>query len=306
MATDASAQLGWSSLPVDLVNRVADCLLATNDLDYYMDLRAVCHGWRSSTADPKNSHDDPRYRPDRWIMLHPQVLNEDPFVYLNSMGYPKMDTPTADDLVLVNNFEDTFGDIYGGGVWSELSETVASNISQNVVSLASFYGEKRIFACTGFFIEWNGCVTILTSASLVSDFVVDKKIAENLRIEVLLSNEEHRVGALQHYNLHYNVALVNVKDFCAPHPANIQQQKHNRSDTLAAIGRCFESGILMAARGRPISDLGRFDCKLLQYTTCTITEVNISLSLSLSHTHTHTHSVYCCIWLTNEHSMSPD
>lgn len=73
MATDASAQLGWSSLPVDLVNRVADCLLATNDLDYYMDLRAVCHGWRSSTADPKNSHDDPRYRPDRWIMLHPRL-----------------------------------------------------------------------------------------------------------------------------------------------------------------------------------------------------------------------------------------
>ncbi|XP_039827511.1 uncharacterized protein LOC120689270 [Panicum virgatum] len=128
------------------------------------------------------------------------------------MGYPKIDIPT-DDLVLVNNFEDTFGDIYGGGVWSELSETVASNISQNVVSLASFYGEKQIFACTGFLIEWNGCVTILTSASLVSDFVVDMKIAENLRIEVLLPNEERRVGALQHYNLHYNVALANVKDF---------------------------------------------------------------------------------------------
>ncbi|KAG2552356.1 hypothetical protein PVAP13_9KG423200 [Panicum virgatum] len=79
------------------------------------------------------------------------VLNEDPFWYLNSMGYPpKIDIP-SDDLVLVNNFEDTFGDMYGGGVWSELSETVASDISRNVVSLASFYGEKRIFACTGFF-----------------------------------------------------------------------------------------------------------------------------------------------------------
>ncbi|OEL18181.1 hypothetical protein BAE44_0020801 [Dichanthelium oligosanthes] len=32
----------WSSLPSDLVNRVADCLLAYNDLDYYMGLRAVC------------------------------------------------------------------------------------------------------------------------------------------------------------------------------------------------------------------------------------------------------------------------
>jgi len=67
------------------------------------------------------------------------VLNEDPFWYLNSMGYPpKIDIP-SDDLVLVNNFEDTFGDMYGGGVWSELSETVASDISRNVVSLASFF-----------------------------------------------------------------------------------------------------------------------------------------------------------------------
>jgi hypothetical protein len=34
----------WSSLPADLVNRIAERLLATDDLDYYMDLRAVCRG----------------------------------------------------------------------------------------------------------------------------------------------------------------------------------------------------------------------------------------------------------------------
>jgi len=56
---------------------------------------------------------------------------------------------------------------------------------------------------------------------LVSSFVGDKKIAEKLRIELLLPNKEHRAGTLQHYSLQYNVALVNVKDFCAPHPANI-------------------------------------------------------------------------------------
>lgn len=84
-------------------------------------------------------------------------------------------------------------------------------------------GKNGFLHAPVFFIEWNGCVTILTSASLVSDFVVDKKIAENLRIEVLLPNKERRVGAVQHYNLHYNVALVNAKDFCAPHPANIQK-----------------------------------------------------------------------------------
>ncbi|OEL38191.1 hypothetical protein BAE44_0000790 [Dichanthelium oligosanthes] len=67
MATEAMAQ-GWSSLPADLVNRVADCLLATNDLDYYMDLRAVCHCWRSATADPRTTL-DACFRPTRWIAL---------------------------------------------------------------------------------------------------------------------------------------------------------------------------------------------------------------------------------------------
>nr|TKW34931.1 hypothetical protein SEVIR_2G339300v2 [Setaria viridis] len=40
----------WSSLPSDLVRRIGDCLLATNDIDCYMEMRAVCHGWRSATA----------------------------------------------------------------------------------------------------------------------------------------------------------------------------------------------------------------------------------------------------------------
>jgi hypothetical protein len=56
----------WSSLPADLVNRVADRLLADDDLDYYMDFRAVYHSWPSSTADPKAS---PRFQPRQWIML---------------------------------------------------------------------------------------------------------------------------------------------------------------------------------------------------------------------------------------------
>uniref|UniRef100_K3XPX5 Peptidase S1 domain-containing protein n=1 Tax=Setaria italica TaxID=4555 RepID=K3XPX5_SETIT len=180
-------------------------------------------------------------------------------------------------LALVNTFEDTFGDIYGGGVWSELSETASSNISQNVVSLLlhSMIWEKRISACTGSFIEWNGCATILTSASLVSHFVGDKKIAENLRIEVLLPNKERRGGALQHYNLHYNVALVNVKDFSAPHPVNIQPQRSNYSSELVAIGCCFKSGMLMAARGQHTEMLGSFDCKLLKCSTCKITKAGI-------------------------------
>ncbi|XBI22697.1 hypothetical protein VPH35_063689 [Triticum aestivum] len=42
----------WSSLPCDLVRRVADCHLTTNDVDCYVDMRAVCHNWRSAIAEP--------------------------------------------------------------------------------------------------------------------------------------------------------------------------------------------------------------------------------------------------------------
>ena len=64
----AAAAAGWSSLPADLINGIADCLLATNDIDYYMDFRAVCGNWRSATADPKNTL-DLRFRPRQWIVL---------------------------------------------------------------------------------------------------------------------------------------------------------------------------------------------------------------------------------------------
>lgn len=63
-----AASADWSSLPSDLINRIADCLLATNDVDYYMDLRAVCGTWRSATADAKNNPDK-RFHPSRWVVI---------------------------------------------------------------------------------------------------------------------------------------------------------------------------------------------------------------------------------------------
>uniref|UniRef100_R7W5K0 F-box domain-containing protein n=1 Tax=Aegilops tauschii TaxID=37682 RepID=R7W5K0_AEGTA len=59
----------WSSLPYDLLRRIADTLLDTNDVDCYMDLRAVCRHWRSTTDDPRSDATDPRFRPRQWIVL---------------------------------------------------------------------------------------------------------------------------------------------------------------------------------------------------------------------------------------------
>ncbi|KAF8642136.1 hypothetical protein HU200_067395 [Digitaria exilis] len=179
-----------------------------------------------------------------------------------------------DGMILINTFEEPFGDEFGKGVWTELSGTASSSIQGNIVALASFNGEIRFSACTGFFIEWNGCSTVLTSTSLVRKSGYENMINKNLRIEVLLPTKQRVEGTLQHYNLHYNVALVSVKGFCASHPAKIQHLWNDHSCDVVAAGYCFKSGKLMAAReqfGRPVL----LDCKYLLYSRCKITKAGI-------------------------------
>ncbi|KAF8780850.1 hypothetical protein HU200_000800 [Digitaria exilis] len=72
----------WSSLPADLITHVTDGLLATDDIDYYIDLRAVCHSWRSSTADPKTSG-NPRFQLRQWAMLD-EVYQSDARLFVNT------------------------------------------------------------------------------------------------------------------------------------------------------------------------------------------------------------------------------
>ena len=57
------ATAGWTSLPDDLVRRITDSFLVTNDLDHYMSFRAVCVSWRIATDDPKTNTFDCRFRP---------------------------------------------------------------------------------------------------------------------------------------------------------------------------------------------------------------------------------------------------
>ncbi|CAL4945475.1 unnamed protein product [Urochloa decumbens] len=194
---------------------------------------------------------------------------------LESLGYPTIpESVSNDDMILVNNFEDVFGDEYGKGVWKKLSETGSSNICENIVALASFNGDRRLFACTGFFIKWNGCTAILTSASLIRDPDDDAKILENLRIEVKRPNKQQAEGTLQHYNLHYNVALVFVEDFCSREPAIILDRWYDNCKLLA-VGCCFKSGMLMASTGYQFVGPFIFDCECLEYTKCRITKAGI-------------------------------
>ncbi|CAM0952301.1 unnamed protein product [Alopecurus aequalis] len=199
---------------------------------------------------------------------------------LDSLSYPKPSAAT-EGLELVNTFEKNFGDPYGSGegVWSQLDKTVSQNLSRVVVSLASFSGERRFFACTGLFIEWNGCTVILTSASLVRDPNNENKTAENVKIKVLLPNKQCKEGILQHFSLHYNVALVGVNDFRPRRSLRILEDRFNyktrRDPKVVAVGRCFESGILMATSGRRTDWSGMLDYRDLRYSSCKITKAGI-------------------------------
>ncbi|CAD6269178.1 unnamed protein product [Miscanthus lutarioriparius] len=167
-----------------------------------------------------------------------------------------------------------FGDIYPNGVWDELKEGVAPHICGNLVALASFNGESKLFACTGFFVDYyaDKCPAILTSASLVRNR--DGTIIEGLMVGALLPNNERCEGKLEHYSLHYNVALVSVKNYNVDCPANLKHQTVDYSKVVA-VGRHFEPDLVMAAGGKCTRWSGKLDCNDLRYAACTITKAGI-------------------------------
>lgn len=100
----------------------------------------------------------------------------------------------------------------------------------------------------------------------------------NLQIEVLLPNKLVRKGNLEHYSLHYNVALVSVEDCRVVRPAKIQLDCVDIS-RVAAAGRCFRSGTIMATSGRLVSWSGRLDCKFILRSTCKISKVGTAVAV---------------------------
>jgi len=97
------------------------------------------HRPEASIGEKSNSHPE----------VHGDFLNQER-LGLDSMGYPTLPSSMLGaGMILVNSFEDPFGDIHGEGVWRKFSRR-ASILNRNVVALASFNGEKRFFACTGF------------------------------------------------------------------------------------------------------------------------------------------------------------
>lgn len=190
---------------------------------------------------------------------------------LTSQGYP---LPAVLDggMRLVNTFENEFAD----DIWSKLTKKVASNMSRVVVSLASFNGEERIFACTGIFIGCDESNTrILTSASLVRISDDENRINDNLKIVVHLPNKQQTVGTLQHYHLHYNVAIVSIKGFRCLRTEEFHDPGLIERKEVLSVGRVFKSAKLMATSGILTDKPSKLDCKELKVSTCRTSKAGI-------------------------------
>lgn len=211
-------------------------------------------------------------RHPRWPVIGDSVSKEAARNRIRSRGYP---FPVFDDLGmrLLCNFEEEFGE----DIWSKLTEEVASNMSQSVVALASFSGDKRFFACTGVFIGCNEFATrVLTSASLVRNPDDEAKVADDLKIEVCLPDNQHATGTLERYNLHYNIAVVSIMGSRCTWTVKINDEVQTEPHgEVVAVGRVYESGKLIATGGTLIDKPSKLDCKELMMSTCKITKAGI-------------------------------
>uniref|UniRef100_A0ACD5VPQ7 Uncharacterized protein n=1 Tax=Avena sativa TaxID=4498 RepID=A0ACD5VPQ7_AVESA len=165
-------------------------------------------------------------------------------------------SPISGNSHLDNPFEEEFGSSSdsGQGVWMELSEGVASDLANTVVSLASFdEGNSMFFACTGIIIKNDPetkTTSFLTSLSLVRSIEDDTKIFHDIKIQVCLPDNTVELGWLNFWDLQHNLALINIPRFHTLQVACLDnQQQFECHSKVVAVGRCFNSGKLMATGG---------------------------------------------------------
>uniref|UniRef100_A0A8R7UYD6 Uncharacterized protein n=1 Tax=Triticum urartu TaxID=4572 RepID=A0A8R7UYD6_TRIUA len=217
--------------------------------------------------------------------------------YIMAGGYPKP-PPLMLEVCgrLLDTFEEVFGQLLaykgcccnindrtsGEEVWAELPKGVVTKISRRVVTLSSYDGDVRAFACTGLLIKWhkNGTPVILTSASLIRSRVDEDKIDENFKIRVFLPPKQVVDGTLELYHSDYNIAVISVqKCLYGIRPENIFRRMKRPRREVVAIGRDVDDGLLMGTIGKviktPAGRTSKLNCEDLKLSTCKIKKAGI-------------------------------
>ncbi|KAJ1695314.1 hypothetical protein LUZ63_012012 [Rhynchospora breviuscula] len=98
----------WTTLPTDLVARISG-LLISDDVSDFVRLRTVCHPWRSSTVEMKNSAD--LSCPGNWIMLSNPKSSPTDVCFFNTSTHKSFSfdlTPYLDTYSLFRAFDCLF------------------------------------------------------------------------------------------------------------------------------------------------------------------------------------------------------
>jgi len=85
-----------------------------------------------------------------------------------------------------------------------------------------------------------------------------------LQIKVRLPDDLVVIGWLHHYDLKYDIAVVNIEclhGFCAP-KISYRLQLQYESTNVVAVRRCFDSGMLTTTHGIDIGRLSDELCEL--------------------------------------------
>jgi len=101
-------------------------------------------------------------------------------------------------------------------------------------------------------------------------------ITLSLQIEVYLNNTEQVTGTLRHYDLCYNVAVVEIMGSCGSTAVGLRRHiSFTPNIEVLAVGRLIEHRKLMASRGVLIDRKGKLACEELRISTCKITKVYV-------------------------------
>lgn len=133
------------------------------------------------------------------------------------------------------------------GIWSELGEEVATDLSKSVVALALSDGHKVLFTSSGVAIERRRNVTkFVTAASLVRAL---QQGHSNVKIEVHYEGKVV-IGVLEEYDLAHEIAFVKATTtldvYCVPLNHVVELMPETK---VVVVARDI-SGKLMATSGK--------------------------------------------------------
>lgn len=190
--------------------------------------------------------------------------------------YYPLPTTICAGMHLIHSFDEKFSKLDGSsGDFLNVSGELAANLSQNVVSLASFKGKTSWFACSGILVEYDLHTSVLTSASLVRSSDDEDTIVDNLQIEVRLPNGQCVKGT-QYCNLRFKIAVINNIVFPYLRATNLYHPMEIKTGSeVVAVGRLFSTGRLTSTRGIVTNKKSNLDCDKLMVSTCKITKAGI-------------------------------